>query len=63
MLGGGGTFPLSSSELGEVAWLGEYCWPAVLGENSSGLGASGGGGGGKFRLNFFMARLVGSELN
>ena len=54
MLGGGGMLPLSSSELGEVARLGEYCCPASPGENSSGLGISGGGGGGKFRLNFFM---------
>ena len=59
MLGGGGMLALSSSELGDVARLGEYCWPALLGETSSGfLGTSGGGGGGKLRLNFFIARLV-----
>ena len=57
VLGGGGMFPVSSSELGEVAWLGEYCWPSLLGENTSGLGISGGGGGGIFRLNFFMTNI------
>ena len=41
---------------GEVALLGEYCWPppVLLGEKSSGLGISGGGGGGKVRVNFFI---------
>ena len=46
MLGGAG---MSSSLVGEVALLGEYCWPppVLLGEKSSGLGISGGAGEGR----------------
>ena len=63
MLGGGGMLALSSSEVGEVARLGEYCCPELLGDITSGLGASGGGGGGKVRLNFFMAGIIRSDSN
>ena len=52
--------PVSSSEFGEVALLGEYCCApgdTDAEDKESGFGISGGGGGGNCKLNFFILIL------